>query len=707
MSKRKKKKISKEKSQVLSNVHPDVKKNISIIIFLGLAIIFILAAADQAGPLGDKFYQAFKNFFGLGYFLLPITSFILAFLFVLPNNRKSWKLTFIGVLFFVISSLGFLDIISPESGGLTGTIIGALEKPLGTPASLIITFAIIVASLLVIINRPFRISEVIKPIKFKKSEQEKIKFGISSPTDDENENSREKFKGEKEPAEEKEEDVEEPVSIEAMANKESSKEEFTTFGRGSHDNYKAPPLSLFVSRTDKPTPGDLRANANIIRRTLDSFGIPVEMGEVQIGPTVTRYTLKPAEGIKLSRIIALGSDLSLALAAHPIRIEAPIPGKSLVGIEIPNKNAAVVRLGNLLSYEQFQKSSPLSFILGRGVNGDPIFSDLAKMPHLLIAGSTGSGKSIFIHSLILSLLSKNSPEHLQMIMIDPKRVELSVYNGIPHLISPVITDNKKSIGVLKWAITEMERRYEILLDNKARDIKSFNQRNGDRMPYILIVIDELADLMVSYGREVEGAIIRLAQMSRAVGIHLVVSTQRPSVEVITGLIKANITSRVALQVASGVDSRTILDTGGAEKLLGNGDLLFISAEYSKPRRIQGPFVSEKEIGKVARYIEKNNKHEENEIDFRKNKEEPDSKSINFDEFNGEEDELYEDAVGVIRKDGRASASLLQRRLRIGYARAARLLDIMEERELIGPARGAKPREVYLDKEDDEYINDDE
>ena len=476
------------------------------------------------------------------------------------------------------------------------------------------------------------------------------------------------------------------------------------------------------SGTEHPTTGDLRANANIIKRTLEGFGIPVEMGEINIGPKVTRYTLKPAEGMKLSRIVALNQDLSLALAAHPIRIEAPIPGKSFVGGEVPNKAAALVRLGSLMGYKDFATTGPLGFILGRDVTGEPIFANIEKMPHLLVAGATGSGKSVVIHSLIISLLYKNSPETLRLVLVDPKRVELSIYEGIPHLVSPVITENKKAIGVLRWAISEMERRYDVLLKAGNRDVKSYNaSHEKDPLPYLLIVVDELADLMASYGREVEGSIVRLAQMARATGIHLILSTQRPSVEVITGLIKANITSRIALQVASQVDSRTILDAAGAEKLLGGGDLLFVSAELSQPRRIQGAYIGENEIVKVAGFIRENNESlilgsDDVALSIPQAKGIPGSVEVTqsngnvFDEFLEDgDDEMYEEAVRVVAQAKKASASLLQRRLSVGYARAARLLDLMEERGIIGPGEGAKPREVFLEKIEsgEMYINETE
>jgi len=473
--------------------------------------------------------------------------------------------------------------------------------------------------------------------------------------------------------------------------------------------YQKPSIDLLEEEKKNPKTGDLKINAAIIKRTLQNFNIPVEMGQVNIGPTVTQYTLKPAEGVKISKITALSNDLSLALASsHPIRIEAPIPGKSLVGIEVPNQIRAPVRLKELIQDVNFQNSpSRLAFVLGKDVSGNSAFADLARMPHLLVAGSTGTGKTVFLNSLILSLLYRNSPDILKFVLIDPKRVEFPIYAGIPHLLGPVICNNGKAVNVLNWLIEEMEKRFDVFSKSKAKDINTYNEMvsNGtaEPIPYIVLVIDELADLMAAKGREVEALIVRLAQMARAVGIHLVIATQRPSVEVITGLIKANITSRIAFQVASQVDSRTVFDMAGAEKLLGRGDMLFTSAEVSKPKRVQAPLVTEKEIKKVVKFIKsefdsvKIGGEELAESLHKRLEEEPET---SFDIFSRGEDPLYESARQVVVEAGRASASLLQRRLQIGYARAARLIDMLEERGIIGPANGAKPREIYKNENAD-------
>lgn len=676
-------------------LHPDTKKSILAIVFAGSAIILALAAFGKAGPAGDLIFKILQTLFGWGYFILPVTLVFAAIVFLLSERQKMVITTLLGSTLIILSVLGLIEIISAGRGGWLGLILGSLKIPFGEAAAIIVNIVVAVIAMLIATNMPIRIK------RFKKDSAEN---GIASGKDIIIKTADDA----RATAGKSEEDKNKKAAGESDSAPQAEGYETASHLPGKQRknpdqnmaNYIPPPLSLLKSGSEKPTTGDLLANANIIKRTLDSFGLPVEMGEISVGPAVTRYTLKPAEGIKLSRITALNQDLALALAAHPIRIEAPIPGKSLVGIEVPNKAAALVRLGSLLTYPEFQKSGLLGFVLGRDVSGEPIMASIDKMPHLLVAGATGSGKSILIHSLLVSLLYKNSPTTLRLVLIDPKRVELSVYDGLPHLVSPVITESKKAMGVFRWAIEEMERRYDLLLAAGSRDIKSYNLNNSEYpLPYLLIVIDELADLMTAYGREVEGSIVRLAQMARATGLHLILSTQRPSVEIITGLIKANITSRVALQVASQVDSRTILDMSGAEKLLGHGDLLYISSELSKPKRIQGSYLTEEEVDKVADFIKKNNKPgmESNLLNFEKGANLAGEEGASFDEYlEDEEDELYDEAVRVVKEAKKASASLLQRRLKVGYARAARLLDLMEGNGLIGPGDGAKPREVFND-----------
>jgi len=478
-------------------------------------------------------------------------------------------------------------------------------------------------------------------------------------------------------------------------------------------------IFLLSKNKGKPAVGDIKASANIIQRTLANFNISVELDEVSVGPTITRFAVKPAEGVKLSRIVGLQNELALALAAQSIRVEAPIPGKSLVGIEIPNKSKTTLGLGSLLDEAEFKNSKDrLCISLGKGVSGTTYLGNIADMPHLLIAGSTGSGKSVTVHTIITALLYKNGPEKLRLIMVDPKRVELTLYNGIPHLLTPVIKEPKKAILALKWAAKEMDRRYEILEKSSVRDIDSYHKNvlapalkkvkssddeedkkdAPDLMPYIVIVIDELADIMTSYPRELEAAIVRLAQMSRAVGIHLILSTQRPSVNVITGLIKANIPARIALQVSSQIDSRTILDTGGAEKLLGAGDMLYLGGDMSKPLRIQSAFLSEGEVKKVTKYLKDAYMDElPSEITLTGESITDNGPSIfdaAFDDHDEEiDDDLYEAAREEVIRVGKASTSYIQRKLRVGYSRAARLMDILEERGVIGPADGSKPREI--------------
>jgi DNA segregation ATPase FtsK/SpoIIIE, S-DNA-T family len=680
------------------NLKEETKKTIAGLACFGIALLLILSFFQLAGPLGQNTYRAFLYLLGWVYFFSPVILIIAGAIFLGSIKKDIYASTVIGLLLFSFSILGISDIITPDSTGFFGRIFGYLERFLGFWGGLAIYLIIGLIGLVIAFEFSFDF------LKKKKGDEENEDDEFK-PVKKVEIKSNGKILKEGTPTKEepkiKESEVERPMVASKI------KKDRTI------SNWNFPPLDLLESDSGKPTSGDIKANVNIIKRTLANFGIDVEMDEVSVGPTVTRYTLKPAEGMKLSKIVNLQNDLSLALAAHPIRIEAPIPGKSLVGIEVPNKTKTSVRMKNLLSLDKFWDSTLLTIPLGRDVSGEQIFTDIAKMPHMLVAGSTGSGKSVSVHSILVSLLYKNTPETLRLLLIDPKRVELTAYNGIPHLISDVIIQPKKTIMALRWAVLEMDKRYNELLEAKVRDINSYNQKSlKDKkplMPYIVVVIDELADLMAAYGREVEGSIVRLAQMARATGIHLIVSTQRPSVEVITGLIKANITTRIALQVASQVDSRTILDTSGAEKLLGQGDMLYLAAETSKPKRIQGVFVSEAEVTRINKFIIENNEEYSAENADKETFEEELQQSFaiaqsgggieNFGAFDDSGDELYPEAYKIVVESQKASASFLQRRLRVGYARAARLLDLLEDKGVIGPGDGAKPRDVLIKSTD--------
>jgi S-DNA-T family DNA segregation ATPase FtsK/SpoIIIE len=466
---------------------------------------------------------------------------------------------------------------------------------------------------------------------------------------------------------------------------------------GTTKIWKYPPLSLLsTDKGGKADRGDIKENAAIIESTLDSFGIRAKVAEVNGGPAITQYAIKIAEGTKLSKIKALTTDLALALAAPTgqIRIEAPIPGRNLVGIEIPNRSPEYVTLFEILNHPDMKKEkSRLAVGLGLGVSGAPAMADIKKMPHVLVAGSTGSGKSVCINTIITTLLFRNSPQELRFIMVDPKRVELTGYNGIPHLLTPVITDTERVISALQWATKEMDRRYKMFAEVGARNIEDYNEQSGfTAMEYIVIVIDELADIMLTAPSKVEDLIVRLAQMARATGIHLVIATQRPSVNVITGLIKANVPTRIAFNVASMIDSRVIIDSPGAEKLLGKGDMLFVPPDRPLPTRIQGTYVNNNEIKKLIDFLKASG---EEPVEY---KAEVTEKYLGDEDEGGsstERDPLFDDAVGVVIAAGKASTSYLQRRMSLGYNRAAKIMDQLERAGVIGPAEGVKPRSILI------------
>lgn len=773
LKKKKKGLRPKKEAKKKPALHFETKKGILVVICFALAILSILSFFSGAGLFGQYFLEISRLLFGLGFFLVPLGFILIGLAILAPRFNLSirqqpslssgkpiyWAI-FIGVFLFILSILGIFHIfdsgigaidiqegdkISPGAGGYLGFFIGyPLMKYLGFWGSLIVLLAFLIIAVLITFNIPFKIpsksakdgKEGIEPIlpegkeslpllekekrlgfwaKLKERLSREVGRGRERTLEGSSIAGEDRFLSREIHLEEKE-TVSSPLDSEssgAMADSISQVQPAKVKAIKSVSGFKLPPLDFLEKDKGQPTSGDIKANINIIKRTLDNFGIEVEMGEVNVGPSVTQYTLRPAQGIKLARITALQNDLALALAAHPLRIEAPIPGRSLVGIEIPNRSVVLVRLRNLLERPAFKESSfILPFALGRDVAGNPVFADLAQMPHLLVAGATGTGKTIALNNLIISLVYGNFPENLKFILIDPKRVELTVYNSIPYLLAPVVVQPDKAIGALRWAVSEMERRFGVLQEAGKRDINAYNRDrqqasshkegaiSSERMPYIVIIIDELADLIASHGREVEAAIVRLAQMARAIGIHLVVSTQRPSVEVITGLIKANITSRMAFQVASQVDSRTILDMAGSEKLLGNGDMLFLAGNSAKPRRIQGSYISDKEIKRVTDHL-----REVEELDYDEgitlSQGFQAEAGLAFDSAGLEmSDELYDEAKKVVSQAGKASASLLQRRLRIGYARAARLLDILEGKGVVGPSDGAKPRKVFIDQGED-------
>ena len=712
-----------------ADLKPETKQSVWAVLSFCMALIFLLAWFGKAGLAGNGISSFFTLLFGKAFLVVP-TMFILAGVsFLFGMRRRVVGGTFLGAFLFLVSVLGLGQIIGgTDTSGYAGLGIAFVPlKFFDVAASSIIFAAILLISFLLMFNKALVPRRTENKVEEQDSENETDNTGEESTVPEKRgffarmahflfgkRQSQTDVPVEVDPVAMSEETIPVSVTIDPTAPDPLDdervlpmKEEKPIVYRRPASSYMPPPLSLLEQDRGKPSSGDIRANANNIQHTLLNFGIDVDMGEVNVGPSVTQYTLKPAEGIKLERITNLASNLGMALAAHPLRIEAPIPGRSLVGIEVPNKSIASVGLRNLMTELTGKKRDMvLGFALGRDVTGTAVFADLARMPHLLVAGSTGSGKSVTIHSLLLGLLFTNSPEMLRFIMIDPKRVELVYYSDIPHLLTPVVTEAKKAIIALRWAVKEMERRYQQLQQARARDIISYNSdsANGDVLPSIVIIVDELAELMSIYPREVEASITRLSSMARAVGIHLVVSTQRPSVNVITGLIKANITTRIALQVASQIDSRTILDAAGAEKLLGKGDMLYQQGDGTKPRRIQGVFVSEAEVKRVTQYLQ------ELPAAFPAGTEEQDTifSGQNAEDIRiGDEDaddDVYEEARELVITAGKASTSLLQRRLRLGYARAARLIDMLEERGVVGPGDGAKPRDVLVSREAENVLD---
>ena len=713
------KKIDKkvEKAPMFDDLTPQARQAIGAVVMGVLGVFFLFALFESGGPMGSYIHLALQFLFGGGAWLAPFACFL--YIYVLLNPRENETVSaakVIGTILLFVASLGSLELYKDELGGVVGLAFAwPMEHLLGTPLSGILFFGALLISIFLIFNTGMKLPSFSSLKNLGAGDDEiKPEEDVLPDFDDLVE----------EPLVEEEDDEEKKgLSMAALVSNITKSKPNDILVKNFSGTYIPPSLSLLSKENGKANIGDVKANANTIKRTLKEFGISVEMDAVESGPTITRYALKPAQGVRIARIAGLQQELQLALKASSIRVEAPIPGKSLVGIEVPNQTRATVGLASLLSTPEYTDSPhPLIVALGKDVTGNVHFANVARMPHGLIAGTTGSGKSVAIHNVIISLLYRNSPEQLRLILVDPKRVELTLYNKIPHLLTPVITDAKKAIRALAWAVKEMERRYDILEAEQVQNIASYHkniyqvakkdwEKKGknpeeqinlpEALPYIVIVLDELNDLMQAFPRELEAMIVRLAQMSRAVGIHLILATQRPSVNVITGTIKANVPTRIALAVASQIDSRTIIDSQGAEKLLGAGDMLYLSSDSPRPYRLQSAFISEEEIKRVVEYLRKQSS-ELDTINFEENTNSSGGDSF-FKSLTGSDDaddDLYEDAKQAVMEAGKASTSYLQRKLRVGYSRAARLIDLLEENGVIGKQDGSRPREILDGSRDD-------
>ncbi len=712
MARRKKRKLNLE--EYIPEVESSVKRGIFIVFIFLLAVLSLLSIFDLAGIFGRYFYQFLKLLFGWGFWMFPIILAITGYL-SLQNTRHSFKdVSWLGMFLLIIGYSGFFHLTQdPDTfkeiltQGIGGGYIGygialPLFKLMGRWAAMAVVIAIFLIGLMFMFNRS--IEDIFAKISMRGI---KDRFGdkFNNEEDDEeyDEDEIDDEEDDKVEFEEREvEDVEEEGEDddEEIKDEEERKERVVVEKKIKRTFPKIDlPLSLLSNKIGKSTAGDIKRDQMVIKKTLATFGIQVEMGEYSVGPTVTQYTFRPAEGVKLSRIIGLSNNLALALAAHSIRIEAPIPGKSLVGIEVPNKKTAIVPLRKILESEEFKdRSTNLSLALGEDVSGNAMVADLTKLPHLLVAGQTGSGKTVCLNSLIISLLYQNQPDELKLILVDPKQVDMPAYNDIPHLLTPVITEPKKVLSALRWSINEMNRRLKILNMSAKKNIKSYNASHPkSKLPYIIFIIDELAALMGIIGRDLEIEIAKITSLGRAAGLHIILATQRPDVKVITGTIKANIPGRISFSVYSAMDSRTILDVSGGEKLIGNGDMLFKSDQVPNPKRLQGAFCQDEEIVKIVEYLKSKAVPDYDETVIENSNSLGlggivNGGSINVDE---EYDEKLEEAREAVVEVGKASASYLQRKLKIGYSRAARILDQLEEKGIIGPADGSKPREVLI------------
>ncbi|MES2876764.1 MAG: DNA translocase FtsK 4TM domain-containing protein [Patescibacteria group bacterium] len=733
MAKRKKRASKKSVKQVPQHTLPaGFWSQVGAVVLAALAVLFVIAWFGVGGPIIEWLQSATFASIGWAVYVLPLLFIYISIeIFRSENNRLPLVLYVSGfalVLWFA-GLFGLVGEATRQTGGFLGKTLndGVLALVDSGVAIFIYVLLIFLTTLFILKVSPFvligKLWELMKTRSEEREQKENVKIMKRAAEVNVRGQNQAEFKLNAgvpvaDPAESKQRS-----SFRGSIQQDKAAEAKTALVSVSDPNWKSPSLELLEKKQSPADAGDVQGNAQIIKETLGEFSIDVEMEGANIGPKVTQYTLRPPSGVKLTRIAALETNIALNLAAQSLRIEAPIPGQRAVGIEVPNRKAADVRLRGILESKQWTTNAePLAFAIGKDISGEAVIGQLNKMPHLLIAGQTGSGKSVMINTLLTSLLYRNSPSEMKLILVDPKQVEMAPYEDIPHLLTPVITEPEKTVSALKWAVNEMERRYKLLADEKLRDIKSYNQminkkssrkipvadeegeaaRNTEdgAMPYIVIVIDELADLMMVAAKDVEALIVRLAQKARAVGIHLVLATQRPSVNVITGLIKANVPARIAFTVASQVDSRTILDVMGAEKLLGQGDMLIKTAELPKPKRIQGAWVMDDEVLKITDHLRMQSAPQYNDEIVSQPVQLNGKGGVVMDMNSEGGDDMYNDALRVVIDSRKASTSLLQRRLRIGYARAARIIEEMEEQGVIGAADGSRPRDVLITSMDD-------
>lgn len=709
----------------------ETKRTISGIIQISGAILLFLVLQDNAGRLGETMHNVLRFFFGSWGMLFPFFLLASGILHTFGAGKLELKRS-IGLVVCLLSFLGIMHMSAPleDIGPRQEELAGAIGFMVSLPFKLVLSdavgYTVLATAMLIGLFLAFEpdIASLIERFKQSSAVEMKLvrKVRMSQEVEEDDEDEERGYVADlvEDDAEEPELNIVRPEFAQTVVKNKAEKlikEKLKKRGDvlemkdTRFEEWTFPGLDLLDNAQGKLTVDDaeLKRQAKRIEEKLQEFGIEVKVRDARPGPTVTQFTLQPAEGVKLSSIANLKDDLALALAAQTLRIEAPIPGKSLVGIEMPNQERTIVHLREILESQPFHENeSSLAFPLGRDVSGESIVASLEDMPHLLIAGATGSGKSVCMNVFLSALLYQNAPHELKFILVDPKRVELMPYNGIPHLLTPVITESDKALQALRWAVAEMGRRLHRFSEQGARNINEYNEKQTDEanlLPRIVIVVDELADLMMrQFKRDTETMIVRIAQMARAVGMHLIIATQRPSVDVITGLIKANIPTRIAFRVVSSVDSRTILDGIGAEDLLGKGDMLYMTATTPKPMRIQGIYVSTKEVERVINAVKIAGGGRITEQigladgeDGEDAEDGPPSGMIDLDADDNGGDDLFFDAVRVVQSSGKASASLLQRQLKVGYARAARLLDIMEEKGIVGPADGAKPRKVFIEQ----------